>query len=77
MSSIATPTVIGRGAPGLSLSSIELREILAEAGRHRQGERVGLIPDKTRDDNTLLPAAFWSGRNRAVRRWLLKALIRQ
>jgi len=61
MSSIAIPTVIGRGAPELSLSPSELREILAEAlDDIVGGERVlAIIPDKTRDDNThlLLPFA--------------------
>jgi nickel-dependent lactate racemase len=59
--SIAIPTIVGRGAPELSLSSRELREIVAEAlDDVSAGERVlAIIPDKTRDDNThlLLPFA--------------------
>lgn len=60
MSSITIPTVIGRGAPELSLSPIELREIVAEAlDDIAGGERVlAIIPDKTRDDNTHLLFPF-------------------
>lgn len=61
MSSVATPTLIGRGAPELSLSPVELREIVAEGLQEiKSDERVlAIIPDKTRDDNThlLLPFA--------------------
>jgi len=60
MNTIATPTVIGRGAPELSLAPIELREILEEAlDDIAGGERVlAIIPDKTRDDNTHLLVPF-------------------
>lgn len=59
--SIAVPTVVGKGGSELSLSPIDLREILAEAlAGIAGGERIlAIIPDKTRDDNThlLLPLA--------------------
>jgi nickel-dependent lactate racemase len=60
MSSIVIPTVIGRGAPELTLSPAELREIVAEAlDDIASGERVlAIIPDKTRDDNTHLLVPF-------------------
>jgi len=60
MSSIAIPTVVGRGAPGLSLSPLDLCEIVKEAlDDVAAGERVlAIIPDKTRDDNTHLLVPF-------------------
>jgi lactate racemase len=55
------PAVVGRGDATLSLSSPELRAIVAEAlADIERGERVlAIVPDKTRDDNTdqLLPFA--------------------
>lgn len=61
MSTIAIPTIVGRGDPQVSLSPGELREIVAEAlDGVTSGERIlAIIPDKTRDDNThlLLPFA--------------------
>src|SRR5450432_2213708 len=60
MSGIEIPTVIGRGAPDLSLSPDMLREIVVAAlDDIAPGERVlAIIPDKTRDDNTHLLLPF-------------------
>jgi nickel-dependent lactate racemase len=56
-----TPTVIGNGAPDLSLSASELRSIVEQAlASVEAGARVlAIVPDKTRDDNTdlLFPLA--------------------
>ena len=61
MSSQPAPSVIGRGAPELDLSSEELRAIVEQSLLTvAPGARVlAIIPDKTRDDNTdtLFPAA--------------------
>src|SRR6266404_3783150 len=61
MSSAILEKTFGRGAATLSLSSEELRAIVAEAlADIGPGERVlAIIPDKTRDDNTdqLVPFA--------------------
>ena len=61
MSSQPAPSVNGRGAPELDLSSEELRAIVEQSLLAvAPGARVlAIIPDKTRDDNTdtLFPAA--------------------
>ena len=61
MSSQPAPSVTGRGAPDLDLSSEELRAIVEQSLLTvAPGARVlAIIPDKTRDDNTdtLFPAA--------------------
>src|SRR5438067_7200361 len=60
MSSQPAPSVIGRGAPDLDLSSEELRAIVEQALLSiAPGARVlAIIPDKTRDDNTDLLFPF-------------------
>jgi len=54
MSSKPAPAFIGTGSPDLDLSPGDLRAILEQALLHvAPGARVlGIIPDKTRDDNT-------------------------
>src|SRR5256714_4966954 len=54
MSSRPAPSVVGRGAPELDLSSEELRAIVEQSLLTvAPGARVlAIIPDKTRDDNT-------------------------
>lgn len=60
MSTATISSVVGRGAANLSLSTEELREIVAEAlDPISLGERVlAIVPDKTRDDNTHLLFPF-------------------
>lgn len=60
MTTALTNDVVGRGAFTLSLSSEELRVIVAEAlAGINAGERVlAIVPDKTRDDNTDLLFPF-------------------
>src|SRR5512139_478173 len=57
----ASARTIGQGRPGLALSALELRNIVAEAlAGVPEGSRVlAIVPDRTRDDNTdvLFPAA--------------------
>ncbi|HXM36466.1 MAG TPA: lactate racemase domain-containing protein [Pyrinomonadaceae bacterium] len=79
MTSIIVPVVIGRGAPGLSLSPMELREIVAEAlDDIISGERVlAIIPDKTRDDNTHLLFPFAADILAAKRAGQFDALVAQ
>ena len=56
----ASARTIGQGRPGLALSTLELRSIVAEAlAGVPEGARVlAVVPDRTRDDNTdiLFPA---------------------
>lgn len=58
---VAVEPVVGAGGAQGDLSASELRETVAEAlrGVPRASRVLGIIPDKTRDDNTdvLLPAA--------------------
>src|SRR5450432_1704980 len=79
MSAVATPVLVGKGAPELSLGPEELREIVKEAlAEISSGERVlAIIPDKTRDDNThiLFPFAAEILADRRVARF--DALIAQ
>src|SRR5882672_4665899 len=79
MSSIATPGVIGRGASNISLSSLELREIVEQAlADVTAGERVlAIIPDKTRDDNTHLLLPFTADILAAKRAGQFDALVAQ
>jgi nickel-dependent lactate racemase len=50
----AAPAFIGKGSADSALSPVEMREIVEQALMHvAPGARVlGIIPDKTRDDNT-------------------------
>ena len=54
MSSKAAPAFTGKGSADSELSPAELRDIVEQALLHvAPGARVlGIIPDKTRDDNT-------------------------
>lgn len=60
MTTATMSEVLGRGAPALSLSADELRDIVAAAlDSIDAGERVlAIVPDKTRDDNTDLLFPF-------------------
>src|SRR3989441_1814568 len=74
-----TQTVIGNGAPDLSLSVSELRVIVEQALESvESGARVlAIVPDKTRDDNTdlLFPLASQILKEKSVAR--LDALVAQ
>ena len=54
MSTLITPSIVGRGSADYTLSAEELRVIVAEAleAIGPQERVLAIIPDKTRDDNT-------------------------
>jgi nickel-dependent lactate racemase len=79
MASVLTPSIVGLGGRDLSLSPVELREIVEEGlSSINKGERVlAIIADKTRDDNTptLFPFAAETLAQRAVAKF--DALVAQ